>query len=226
MDIKTVQLVKSFGTPPTQIIKGIDIEIKSGEFVSLTGRSGSGKSTLLYLISSLDFATSGEIYFGSNEVKSLTQEELHQFRNEKMGFVFQFHYLLPELTALENVLMPTRKTGIFKEKTEYAKDLLNRFGLEKKFHSLPREMSGGEQQRVAIARALVMQPELLFADEPTGNLDTVNGNIVLDILSEINSFSKTTIVMVTHDPEFARKAKRQIHLVDGQVQDPNYLLNR
>jgi ABC-type lipoprotein export system ATPase subunit len=218
MTLQAVNLFKSFGTPPVPVLKNININIQSGEFVSLTGRSGSGKSTLLYLISSLDFATSGQVKLGGQEVHRMSSQELHRFRNEKMGFVFQFHYLLPELTALENVLMPARKTRTEVQRTDYAKELLIRFGLEKKLQSYPRQMSGGEQQRVAVARALVMKPEFLFADEPTGNLDTANGEIVMQILGEINRSQGSTIVMVTHDSDFASRASRQIVLVDGEVQ--------
>lgn len=147
----------------------------------------------------------------------MSDEELYVFRNQEMGFIFQFHYLLSELTALENVLMPARKTKQHEPRTAYAQSLLEQFDLKNKMHRRPRELSGGEQQRVAIARALVMEPKYLFADEPTGSLDTVNGDKVMKIIQEANKNKNTTVVMVTHDPDFANLADRQIKLVDGQV---------
>jgi putative ABC transport system ATP-binding protein/lipoprotein-releasing system ATP-binding protein len=215
--IKLVDVKKTFGTPPTNVLKGISLDIKDGEFVALTGKSGSGKSTLLYIVSTLDNPSSGEVEISDEKVTQMSQKRLHEFRNEKMGFVFQFHYLLPELNALENVLMPARKTKKQIEKREHAEYLLKEFGLEKKHDRLPRQLSGGEQQRVAIARALIMQPQYLFADEPTGNLDSVNGEKVMNIFKTINQDMKTTVIMVTHDPDFAQLASRQIFLVDGLV---------
>jgi putative ABC transport system ATP-binding protein/lipoprotein-releasing system ATP-binding protein len=158
------------------------------------------------------------VLLGDRNVPTLRPAELHRFRNEQMGFVFQFHYLLPELSALENVLMPTRKTGQEKAKRARAVELLEGFGLSRKLDNLPRAMSGGEAQRVAIARALIMGPSYLFADEPTGNLDSANGELVMQIFQEANRTHGTTIVMVTHDPDFAAMASRQIVLKDGQVQ--------
>jgi lipoprotein-releasing system ATP-binding protein len=210
-------VVKVVGEPPTRVLKGITLDIRDGEFIALTGRSGSGKSTLLYLLSSLDFTSEGVVEIDGHDVHRLPPEEIHRFRNERMGFVFQFHYLLAELTALENVLMPTRKTHGEKEKAAYAHSLLDQFGLGHLTSRLPRELSGGEQQRVAIARALVMQPRYLFADEPTGSLDTVNSELVMRLLSETNERLGTTIVLVTHDPDYAAMAPRQIHLVDGEI---------
>lgn len=217
MGIKATNVIKRLGSPETEIIKNISLEISPGEFVALTGRSGSGKSTLLYLLSTLDNPSAGKIELNGKEISKLSSKELHRFRNESLGFIFQFHYLLPELTAIENVLMPTVKSKTTKEKQKRAEALLDAFGLEKKANSLPRQMSGGEQQRVAIARALIMEPQYLFADEPTGSLDSVSGNKVMEILCDINEKNKTTIVLVTHDPEFAKKAKRQIVLADGKI---------
>ncbi len=219
MSIVATHIKKTFGTPPTEVLRGLSLEIRDGEFVALTGRSGSGKSTLLYILSSLDDASSGSIRISDREVTRMTSEELHRFRNEQMGYVFQFHYLLPELSALENVLMPAVKFKRTEERRDRALALLREFGLEDKLHRLPRQLSGGEQQRVAIARALVMEPRYLFADEPTGSLDSVNGEVVMKILHKINKESGTTIVMVTHDPDFAGQADRAIHLVDGRIQE-------
>ncbi|MFL5814152.1 MAG: ABC transporter ATP-binding protein [Bdellovibrionia bacterium] len=217
MGIVADRVGKVVGEPPTRVLSDISISIDDGEFVALTGRSGSGKSTLLYILSSLDNPTEGRILISGLDFAQMPSEELYRFRNEQMGFVFQFHYLLAELTTLENVLMPARKYGREQERRDYAKDLLSQFGLGEKMHRLPRQLSGGEQQRVAIARALVMEPRYLFADEPTGSLDTLNGDIVMRIIREANEKKKTTVVLVTHDPDFAAQAQRQIHLVDGKL---------
>ncbi|MFP5519157.1 MAG: ABC transporter ATP-binding protein [Bdellovibrionia bacterium] len=215
--IRTEGLNKSFGNPPLQVLFDLNITIADGSFTSVTGRSGSGKSTLLYCISTLDIPTTGKIYFDNQELSEMSSEDLHHFRNQEMGFIFQFHYLLPELTALENVLMPARKTDSHIKKREYGKELLRQFGLESKFDRLPKELSGGEQQRVAIARSLIMEPRYIFADEPTGNLDSANGDIVMDILKGITHNGKTSVIYVTHDPDFAKMASHSIHLVDGRI---------
>lgn len=217
MGIVAEKVGKVVGEPPTRILTDISFSIDDGEFVSLTGRSGSGKSTLLYILSSLDNPTEGRVLISGLELGRMPSEELYRFRNEQMGFVFQFHYLLAELTTLENVLMPARKYGREKERRAYAEGLLSQFGLKDKMERLPRQLSGGEQQRVAIARALVMEPRYLFADEPTGSLDTLNGDIVMRIIRESNEEKKTTVVLVTHDPDFASQAQRQIYLVDGKL---------
>lgn len=211
------QIVKSFGQPPTMILKGISGEIQNGEMLAITGRSGSGKSTLLYIISSLDQATSGDVLVDGASLAQMNKTELHHFRNQKMGFVFQFHYLLPELSALENILMPAMKQNEEIKRKSFALELLKEFGLNQKINHLPGQLSGGEQQRVAIARALIMQPQIIFADEPTGNLDSTNGRLVIDLFKRINQEFGTTIIFVTHDQIFAQMASRQIHLVDGQV---------
>lgn len=217
MSLEARNVCKSLGKPPHQIIRQVNFSIQPGEFVSLRGRSGSGKSTLLYLLSTLDAPSSGEVlYFGKN-VQEMTTQELRVLRNQELGFIFQFHYLLPELTALENVLMPARKTGVHIAKKDYARSLLEKFDLKDHMNHRPRELSGGQSQRVAVARALIMEPQFLFADEPTGSLDTQNSEKVFEIFQQINSDMKTTIVMVTHDEEFARRAHRIIELVDGQV---------
>ena len=206
------------GDPTTRILSGINLEIKDGEFLALTGRSGSGKSTLLYLLSTLDKVSEGEVEINGQKVNTMPSDALHSFRNLKMGFIFQFHYLLAELNALENVLMPARKSGREEEREDYAHTLLKQFDLDDKMHRLPRQLSGGEQQRVAIARALVMEPQYLFADEPTGSLDSVNGENVMNIIRDVNERLKVTVIMVTHEADFARLARRQVHLVDGRVQ--------
>ncbi|MFN7905975.1 MAG: ABC transporter ATP-binding protein [Pseudobdellovibrionaceae bacterium] len=217
--IKVCNLTKSFGIPPQEVLHDISFEIADGSFVSITGRSGSGKSTLLYSMSTLDEPTSGKIFFDDVEVSLMKEKELHEFRNLHMGFIFQFHYLLPELSAMENVLMPARRTKCHIKLKNAAADLLAQFGLQEKINRLPKEMSGGEQQRVAIARALIMGPKYIFADEPTGNLDSQNGLTVMKILSELTQTRKTTVIYVTHDTDFAAMAKQKIVLVDGSLQE-------
>ncbi len=221
MSIKAVHLSKSFGEPAIKVLHDLSFEIQAGDFVALTGRSGSGKSTLLYLLGALDFPTSGHVEMGGHDLSAVSERELHRIRNQNVGFVFQFHYLLPELSALENVLTPVRKAvdfGVDVSSFETrGRELLVRFGLEGKEGRLPRHLSGGEQQRVAIARALVMKPKYLFADEPTGALDSANGEVVIRLFEETNSVDGTTVIMVTHDTGFAARARRQIRLVDGRI---------
>lgn len=210
-------IIKEFGYPPQRILHDLSFEIKDGEFVSISGRSGSGKSTLLYIISSLDLPTTGSVIIDGVDIAKMTSEEIHRFRNEKIGFIFQFHYLLPELSALENILLPPRN---LKKQDEYlprAHELLEIMNVKNVTHKLPGQMSGGEQQRVAIARALIMHPKYIFADEPTGNLDSANGEIVMSILKEINKEKGTTICLVTHEPEFSAMANREIYLIDGAI---------
>lgn len=210
-------IIKSFGAPPIQVLKGISGEIKTAEMLSITGRSGSGKSTLLYIISSLDKVTEGDVEIDGVSLSNMNSKELHQFRNQKMGFIFQFHHLLAELTALENILMPAYKVDQVEKRKDFAKQLLNEFGIADKSEKLPSQLSGGEQQRVAIARALIMEPSFIFADEPTGNLDSANGLLVMNLLKKINKERGTTIIYVTHDREFSRMGTRQINLVDGLI---------
>ncbi|MBL8020314.1 MAG: ABC transporter ATP-binding protein [Leptospirales bacterium] len=216
MKLRVKDLCKSFGSPPTDVIRDVSFEVGGGEFMSLTGKSGSGKSTLLYMISTLDHPTSGSVEIDGVDVTKLTQKELHRFRNRHMGFIFQFHYLLPEFTVLENVLMPAVKAREEAQRIGRARDLIAQFDLSEKLNHLPGQLSGGQQQRVAIARALLMEPDFVFADEPTGALDSVNGKIVMDIFERISK-EKTTVIYVTHDSEFAEKARRKIRLKDGRI---------
>lgn len=210
-------IVKSFGEPPLVILKSLSFEVDHGEFVGVTGRSGSGKSTLLYSVSGLDKINSGTVHISGMDVHSMRNREMHEFRNRKLGFVFQFHYLLPEISALENILMPARKIREEKKKRNKAVEFMEEFEIIHCRDKLPSQMSGGEMQRTAIARSLIMEPEFLFADEPTGNLDTENGEKVMNILKRVNKAYGTTILMVTHEPDFAKMATRQIHLVDGMI---------
>ncbi|TGK28810.1 ABC transporter ATP-binding protein [Leptospira gomenensis] len=213
--IQVNDIRKTFGN--SEIIKGIGLEIEEGDYVSLTGKSGSGKSTLLYMISSLDPPSAGKIFIEGNDLYLMKEREIHEFRNKKMGFIFQFHYLLPEFTALENVLMPARKAGTLKRSRSYAEHLLEEFDLKDRMDYRIGKLSGGQAQRVAIARALVMHPKYIFADEPTGALDSTNTKVVINILEKVNREKNTTILVVTHDNEFASKTKRQIRLVDGKI---------
>lgn len=215
--IKAINVSKSFGEPPLEILHHLDFEIPTGSFTSITGRSGSGKSTLLYILSSLDQPSEGKVILGDRDISQLSEKDLHQFRNLEMGFIFQFHFLLPELTTLENVLMPARRTEKHIALEPRAKELLRVVGLGEKLHRLPKQLSGGEQQRVAIARALIMSPKFIFADEPTGNLDSVNGEIVMKQLKDFSREEKTTVVYVTHDPDFAMLADYKIQLSDGHL---------
>ncbi len=217
MSLEIINLKKSFGVPPIEVLKGISLKINDGEFVSVVGRSGSGKSTLLYIMSTLDDATDGQILYDGTDIVKLSENEIHEFRNSSLGFVFQFHYLLPELTVLENVTMPARKHHKHLQVEDYAKELLNEVGLLDKVNRKATELSGGEQQRVAIARALVMKPKYIFADEPTGNLDTHNGDVIMQLFKKINEKYGTTVIYVTHDLDYANMAKRKIELVNGTI---------
>jgi lipoprotein-releasing system ATP-binding protein len=206
-----------------QILKGIDLEIYEGEFVSIIGASGSGKSSLLYILGLLDKPTEGEVFFEDEKIDYSKDKRLSYLRNSKLGFVFQFHYLVQELSLLDNVILPAIKKGVpVKEARERAMVLLERLGLKGKENRKPYEISGGEMQRTAIARALINQPKVLLADEPTGNLDSTNTQKVMDIFKEINK-SQTTIVMVTHEIDLARQTKRIVELRDGSVIREEYL---
>lgn len=215
----TQNLTKSFGKHTiTHVLQQVSITINTGEFVSIVGPSGSGKSTLLYLLGALEHPSSGDIILGQQAFSQCSESQLTQLRQQKIGFVFQFHFLLPEFSALENVLLPARLAQRpLKEAQKQALALLERVGLSHRLHHRPTELSGGEKQRVAIARALINQPQLLLADEPTGNLDTENTQQIFALLHELNSNLSQTIVMVTHNLELAARTHRQIHLVDGKV---------
>lgn len=208
---------KEFGEPPQEVLHGISFNVEDGEFLSISGRSGSGKSTLLYIMSTLDHATHGDVLIDGLSVKKMSSDKVHRFRNEKIGFIFQFHYLLPELSTMENILLPARNLKLEKARKNRAHELLERLGISDQAHKLPGQMSGGQQQRVAIARSLIMDPKYIFADEPTGNLDTHNAQVVMNILKETNKKFGTTITLVTHDPDFAAMAEREVYLVDGKI---------
>ncbi len=217
MGIIAKNINKSFGTPPVHVLSDISLDIKDGEFISLTGRSGAGKSTLLYVLSSLDDPTSGSVEIADRDITQMSSDELYRFRNQKMGFVFQFHYLIAELTAIQNILLPAMKFNEEVIRRPRAEMLLEQFGLKEKINRYPRQLSGGEQQRLAIARSLVMEPKYLFADEPTGSLDTTNAESVMNILQDCSRKQGMTVIMVTHDPDFSKLADRQIRLADGRI---------
>jgi lipoprotein-releasing system ATP-binding protein len=206
------------GQVPTEALRGITLQFRRGEFASIVGPSGSGKSTLLYLLSGLEKPTSGRVEFDGVDLTTLNERALAEFRNRRMGFVFQFHFLLPEFTATENVAMPLLIAGVNRrEALDKAAELLKRFGLGHRLRHYPSQLSGGEQQRVAIARALVNDPDILFCDEPTGMLDSKNAQALYELLREVNTERGQTILVVTHEREFAQRTDRIIQLQDGQV---------
>jgi putative ABC transport system ATP-binding protein len=220
--VRTRNLVKDLplGSGIVHILRGISLDIYRGERVGIVGPSGSGKSTLLGLIGGLDSATSGTIEIDGIDITRLSESKLTEVRNEKIGFVFQFFNLIPTLTALENVALPiefARKPKFNPRKR--AKELLELLGMKDRLNHRPSQLSGGQQQRVAIARALANNPPLLLADEPTGNLDTESGKLVLETLQDVQRATGTTIVVVTHDPSIATAMERVLTLVDGQLVD-------
>lgn len=211
---------KIYGTEvKTQVLTDVNLEIEKESFNSIIGASGSGKSTLLNIIGTLDRPTSGEVMINGIRTDSLNKNSLAALRNETIGFVFQFHYLLPEFTAIENVLMPARiKSGkITPEIKERALELMNLMGLDKVMNNNATKMSGGQQQRTAIARALINNPKIILADEPTGNLDSESTEVVYDIMRDINEKYKTTFVVITHDRKIAQKADRIVEIKDGRI---------
>jgi putative ABC transport system ATP-binding protein len=204
------------GTHTVEILKGIDFEVERGQFVAIMGASGSGKSTLLGLLAGLDAPTSGQILLDGADITGLEEDELAVLRGRTVGFVFQSYQLIPTLTAEENVLLPLDLAGE-RNAGDRARELLDRVGLLDRRDHYPVQLSGGEQQRVALARAFVMRPPILMADEPTGNLDTKNGRLVLDLLLQLNQREKATLLLVTHDRELASFADRTITLRDGAI---------
>ncbi len=226
MIIQATDLKKSYnnGKLSTDVIKGISMEVKSGEYLALVGPSGAGKSTLLYLVSSLEKCDSGKILFNIDsstyDIADLNKEKISAIRNKYIGFIFQFHHLMPEFNALENVMIPGMIAGIAKTKLkEKAKHLLDKVGVSHRLDHKPSELSGGEQQRVAIARSLINDPQILFADEPTGNLDTKNSESFLELISNIKQEYDLTVVTATHSKEIAGAADRIITIEDGYIKE-------
>lgn len=203
----------------TQVLHDVNLSFEEGTFNSIIGASGSGKSTLLNLIGTLDKPSTGEVYINSRRTDTLKKNELAELRNETIGFIFQFHYLLPEFTALENVLMPykIKSSKVSKEVIQRAEYLLDLVGLSKVKNNLAVNMSGGQQQRTAIARALMNNPKIILADEPTGNLDSESSETIYNIMRDINKKFNTTFIIITHDDRIAQKADRIIEIKDGRI---------
>jgi putative ABC transport system ATP-binding protein len=216
--LRTEQLQKTVATAagPLSILKGITLHIKGRESVAVTGASGSGKSTLLGLLAGLDRPSSGSVWLGGREITTLDEDQRAQLRAELVGFVFQSFQLLPSLTALENVMLPLELRGQRNARAAAA-EYLQRVGLAERQTHYPRQLSGGEQQRVAIARAFASEPKILFADEPTGNLDTATGAHIIDLLFELNRASDTTLVLVTHEQRLAERCARRIEMAGGAI---------
>ncbi len=217
--IKVDNLYKTFNDAENKldVLSGVNIDVKKKEILAIVGESGVGKSTLLHILGTLDHPTSGRVLFEEEDIFSKSSKELAAFRNKTIGFIFQFHYLMPEFNALENVMMPLLIAG--KEKKE-AKNkalfLLDEVGLSKRISHKPGELSGGEQQRVAIARSLVNNPKLVLADEPTGNLDSHNGKIIFDLLKKLNQERSITFILVTHNAQLVERSDRAVRLIDGK----------
>jgi ABC-type lipoprotein export system ATPase subunit len=216
-----VSVCKSYelGKRSLNVLRGLSLTVLRGEFIALRGASGAGKSTLLHLLGGLDSPDQGEIWFAGQNLATLRGTELAHLRNFRIGFVFQSYHLLPELDALENVCLPARIARLPAAVAEArGRELLARVGLAERTEHRPAELSGGERQRVAIARALINQPDLVLADEPTGNLDSHTGGEIIDLLCSLRDERKVTLVVATHDPNIAARAPKVVHLVDGQIQ--------
>ena len=218
--IQVQRLFKSYGdkSKRVEVLKGVDLTFSQGDKAAIVGASGVGKTTFLHVLGTLDRPTSGKVLYEGKDVYTLNEKGLAHFRNREIGFVFQFHHLLPEFSALENTMMPCLIQGIpKKESVSRAEAILTLVGLKERLSHKPGELSGGEQQRVAVARALVLEPKVLLADEPTGNLDGKTGESVFDLLRELNRIKGVTLIVVTHNLRLAEKLSRQIQLVDGRA---------
>ncbi len=214
--LRCKQVTKRYGT--LEVLRGVDVEVKKGEVVSLVGSSGAGKSTLLHILGTLDEPDHGEIWLNDTRLDQLKGNSLAAFRNKHIGFVFQFHHLLPEFSALENVCIPGWLGKRDKKEVEKtAADLLAMLGLENRIHNKPSQLSGGEQQRVAVARALINRPDVILADEPTGNLDSVNANELHQLFFDLRKQFQQTFLIVTHNEELAAQCDRIIHMKDGLI---------
>lgn len=218
--LKCDNLAKTFtdGSLSVEVLKDINLEIDAGSKIAIVGASGSGKSTLLHLLGGLDLPSAGEVLIDNKTMSGLSDKERGQFRNQYLGFVYQFHHLLPEFSAVENVAMPLLIRGVNKKEAyEKAKEYLTRVGLDKRLEHRPSELSGGERQRSAIARALVTEPKCVLADEPTGNLDRKTADKIFELMMELNQKAQTALVMVTHDVELAEKMDKVYKLEDGEL---------
>lgn len=218
--LRTHKITKYFYDPDKfQVLKDIDLTVNKGEFLSLVGKSGCGKSTLMYVLSTMDTDYEGELEISGERLTGKSQNELAKFRNNHIGFVFQFHYLLPEFTALQNVMIPALKLNTYthKEVEERAYEKLRMLGMQDFALKRSNKLSGGQQQRIAIARGIINDPDIIMGDEPTGNLDTYNSHLVFDIFRELTHTYKQTIIAVTHDEEFARNSDRIIEMSDGKI---------
>jgi putative ABC transport system ATP-binding protein len=216
LKLKNVNLKYQTGNDIIKVLKNINLETKKNESISIVGESGSGKTSLIMLAGGLEKATSGKIFFEDEEISKMSEDEVSRIRRKNIGIVFQSFYLIPNYTAVENVAL-TLELNNLKNPYDRAKELLDRFGLKNRFNNLPSQLSGGEQQRVAIARAIAMKPKLILADEPTGNLDSENSQMIADILFKYIKEEKSSLIMVTHDPKLANKAKRKIKIKDGKI---------
>ena len=216
LKLKKVNLKYQTDKESIKVLKDIDLTTKKKDTISIVGESGSGKTSLIMLIGGLEKATSGKIFFQDQEITALSEDGVSEIRRKHIGIVFQSFYLIPNYTAVENVAL-TLELNKLKNPEKQAKELLDRFGLKNRFNNLPSQLSGGEQQRVAIARAIAMKPELILADEPTGNLDTENSLMISDILFKYVKDEGSSLIMVTHDPKLADKAKRKIKIKDGKI---------
>ncbi len=216
LKLNKVNLKYKTGKDNIRVLKDVNLTTKKKETISIVGESGSGKTSLIMLIGGLEKATSGKIFFQNQELTKLSEDEVSEIRRKNIGIIFQSFYLIPNYTAVENVAL-TLELNKFKNPEKESKILLDRFGLSHRFNNLPSQLSGGEQQRVAIARAIVMKPELILADEPTGNLDTENSILISDILFKYVKEEGSSLIMVTHDPKLANKAKRKIKIKDGKI---------
>jgi lipoprotein-releasing system ATP-binding protein len=221
--VRATSLVKIYrdGLRHVEVLKGVDLAVEPGEMVAIVGPSGSGKSTLLHLLGALDRPDGGSVEIGGQHLETMSGSALAGFRNRTIGFVFQFHQLLPDFTALENVMLPGRIAGREPRAVhQHAFELLREVGLQDRLDHFPNQLSGGERQRVALCRALALEPPLLLADEPTGNLDPASGDHVFGLLLEMQARHRTTGILVTHNPEIAGRCSRVLELVDGGLREP------